>query len=103
VPYDGPIPIDALRDLIALARALYATFVTMGPAYDDQRFKLRGIGSQLTLALQHAESGGPGTFKHRSAWLIAEKAIADLGEIVGAEMSARALIVASGERLLKRR
>jgi hypothetical protein len=26
VPYDGPSPLDALRDLIALTRSLYITF-----------------------------------------------------------------------------
>jgi hypothetical protein len=29
VPYDGPSPLDALRDLIALTRALYVTFKGM--------------------------------------------------------------------------
>ncbi len=103
MPHDGPIPLDALRDLLALARSLYAAFVAMGPAYDDQRFKVRGIGSQLALALQRAQEGGPGTFKHRAAWLIAEKAIADLGDVVAADLPATALIAASGERLLKKR
>lgn len=94
---------EVVRDLLGLARALYAAFVRLGPAYDDQRFKLRGIGYQLTLALEKAKQGGPGTFANRSAWLIAEKAVADLGAMVDVYFPAKQLIAATGERLKRRR
>jgi hypothetical protein len=104
VPNDGQIPIESLRDLLGLARAIYATLATMGPAYSDQLFRLRGIGYQLTLALERAGQGGPGTFPHRAAWLISEKAVQDLGDLIAEDaLPAKALIAASGERLLKKR
>jgi hypothetical protein len=56
--YDTPIPIETVCDLLGLTRALYAAFVELGPAYDDQRWKVRGIGHQLRLALQRAGEGG---------------------------------------------
>lgn len=102
MPNDGPIPIEVVRDLLALARALYATFQSMGPGYSDQLFRLRGVGFQLTLALEKAEGSKPGTFAHRSAWLIADKAAQDLGELVDVYLPAKALISATGDRLRKR-
>lgn len=102
MPNEGQLPIEVVRDLLGLARALYAAFGEMGPAYDDQRFRLRGIGYQLQLALNRASQGGPGTFAHRCAWLIAEKAAKELGELVAADVSAKALVQATGERLAKK-
>lgn len=102
VPNESPFPVEVARDLLALARALYKAFVEMGPAYDERRWRLRGVGSQLQLAIDRAAQGGPGTFPNRCAWLIAEKAARDLGEIVGGEMPAQALVKAAGERLAKK-
>lgn len=81
---------------------MYAAFAEMGPEYDEQRFRLRGVGFQLQLAIEKAENGGPGTFANRSAWLIAEKAAQDLGAIVGEQVPAIALVRAAGERLAKK-
>lgn len=103
MPHDGPIPLDALRDLIALTRALYVTFKGMGKGYATQLTALTGIGTKLTRALDKATKGGPGTWNHRTAWLMAEEATADLGKVVDVYLPAKALITASGERLLKKR
>ena len=103
VPHDGPIPLDALRDLIALTRALYVTFKGMGKGYDNQLAKLTTIGAKLPRALDKAQKGGPGTWNHRTAWLMAEEATAELGDVVDVYLPAKALITASGERLLKKR
>lgn len=73
----------------------------MGPAYDGQLFKLRGIGFQH-LALEKAAKGKAGTFANKTAWLIAEKATAHLGALVDAYLPAKALITATGERLAKK-
>lgn len=103
MPNDGPLPIETVRDLLALARALYAVFSKMGKGYDAQLLKLRGIGYQLNLALERANESKPGTFKHKNSWLIAEKAVKDLGELVDVYLPAKTLITATGERLLKKR
>jgi len=103
VPHDGPIPLDALRDLIALCRALYLTFKGMGKGYDKQLTQLAQIGAKLGRALDKAEKGGAGTWNHRTAWLMAEEATKELGTVVDVYLPAKALITASGERLLKKR
>jgi hypothetical protein len=102
VPNDGPLPVEVVRDLLGIARAMYAAFQSMGAEYETHLLKLRGIGYQLQLSLEKAKQGGPGTFPHRSAWLIAEKAAADLGALVDKYMPAQLLIKATGERLSKR-
>jgi hypothetical protein len=103
VPHEGPIPLDALSDLIALTRALYVTFKGMGKGYDTQLSQLTAIGAKLTRALAKAQKGGPGTWNHRTAWLMAEEATTELGQVVDVYLPAKALITASGERLLKKR
>lgn len=81
---------------------MYAAFQAMGPEYETHLLRLRGIGFQLQLALEKAKQGGPGTFAHRSAWLISEKAAADLGALVDKYLPAQLLVKATGERLAKR-
>jgi hypothetical protein len=103
VLHDGPIPLDALRDLIALTRTLYVTFRGLGKDNDTQLAELAHIGAKLSRALEKAEKGGPGTWNHKTAWLMAEEATAQLGEVVDVVLPAKALITASGERLLKKR
>lgn len=103
MPNDAPLPVEIVRDLLALARALYAvTSQDQGAGQGERLLKLRGIGSQLTLALEKAESSKPGSFAHKCAWLICEDAIRDLGQVVG-ELPAAALVEATGQRLLKKR
>ena len=102
MPNEGPLPVEVVRDLLGVARAMYAAFEKLGPEYSEQRFRLRGVGFQLQLALDKAAQGGPGTFANRCAWLIAGKAAKDLGEIIGERVPALALIQASGERLAKK-
>lgn len=103
VPYDGPIPLDALRDLIALTRTLYVTFKSLGSGYDEQIERLGQIGAKLGRALDKAQKGGPGTWNHRTAWIMAEEATAELGRVVDMFLPAKALITAGGERLLRKR
>lgn len=103
VPHEGPIPLDALRDLIALTRALYVTFRGLGKGYDRQLEQLTHIGAKLGRALDKAQKGGPGTWNHKTAWLMAEEATLELGNVVDVFLPAKAVITASGERLLKKR
>ena len=103
MPHDGPIPLDALRDLIALTRSLYVTFRGMGKGYETQLSQLTQIGSKLSRAHEKALKGGPGTWNHRTAWLMAEEATKELGLVVDVFLPAKAVITASGERLLKKR
>jgi hypothetical protein len=103
VPHDGPLPLDTLRDLIGLARALYVAMGKMGPAYAEPRSKVMAVGVKLRRALDKARKGGPGTWNHRTAWLMAEDATRELGELVDVFLPAKKLITATSERLLKKR
>jgi hypothetical protein len=101
---DAPVPLEALRDLIALARTLYVTFRGMGAGYDRQLTQLKQIGGKLTRALEKAERGtAPGSWDQKTAWAMAEEATRELGHVVDVYLPAKALITASGERLLRKR
>jgi hypothetical protein len=89
--------------LIALCRTFYVTFRGLGQGYDVQLAQLTAIGAKLTRALEKAEKGGPGTWNHRTAWVMAEEATQELGRVVDVYLPAKALITASGARLLKKR
>ncbi|MES1187219.1 MAG: hypothetical protein ABUL60_25610, partial [Myxococcales bacterium] len=80
--HEGPIPLDALRDLIALTRSLYVTFKGMGKGYDAQLAALTAIGTKLARALDKAQKGAAGTWNHKTAWLMAEEATQELGQVV---------------------
>ena len=96
------LPVEVVRDLLGIARAMYAAFETMGPEYADHMFRLRGIGFQLQLALDKAAMGGNGTFAMRSAWLISEEAAKNLGKLVDEHMPAQLLVKPTGERLARK-
>jgi hypothetical protein len=72
----------------------------MGKGYERQMEKVTQIGAKLGRALDRAQKGGPGTWNHRTAWLLAEEATQELGQVVDVYLPA---ITASGERLLKKR
>lgn len=102
MPNDGPLPVEVVRDLLGIARAMYGAFEKMGPEYSSHLMKLRGIGRQLQLALDKAKLGGPGTWPMKTAWAISEEAAQDLGALVDKHMPAQLLIRAMGERLAKK-
>lgn len=103
MPNEEPFPFEAVRDLIGIARALYLAFKGMGPAYVTHMGKVASIGNQLQRAVEKAKKGGPGTWNHTTAWLMAEQAAKDLGTLVDKYMPATVLIRASGERLARKR
>ena len=103
MPHDGQLPLDALQDLIALTRSLYVTFKGLGQGHDRQLSQLAQIGAKLTRALDKAQKGGPGTWNHKTAWVMAEEATKELAEVVDVFLPAKAVVTASGERLLRRR
>lgn len=103
LPHDEQIPLEALRDLLALCRAFYVTFRGLGKGYDTQLSQLTAIGAKLARALEKAQKGGPGTWNHKTAWLLAEEATQELGQVVDVFLPAKALITASRERLLRKR
>jgi hypothetical protein len=102
VPNDEPFPRETVRDLIGIARALYLALHALGPTYANQLSRVAAVGSKLARALDKASKGGPGTWNQTTAWIMAEQAAKELGELVDVYLPAKALISASGSRLKKR-
>ena len=97
----GPFPKEAARDLLGIARALYLTFKNMGPAYDKPRERVRHIGDRLARAIEKSEKIGD--WSRSTAWMMAEEAAQELGELVDVYLPAKNLIAAAGERLRGKR
>jgi hypothetical protein len=80
--------------MIAPCRSLYVTFKGMGQGYDKQLEQLTKVGSKLNRALEKAQ--GIGDWNRKMAWILAEEATKELGEVVDVYLPAKALITASG-------
>jgi len=97
-PREAPIPIEALRDLIGLCRALYLAWRTngAGPVELDE---LASIGRDLRSALKLAKSTKPDTVGHRAAWSRAEDATRRLGHVVSALEPLKPTVEAASRRV----
>lgn len=94
---DAP-SLETLRDLLGLARALYATWRKSGQGPIEME-ELRSIGEDLREAYQLAQKARPGSQAHRAAWGKAERATARFGDIVGKYETVQNLVSKTGERL----
>ena len=85
----GPFPVEAVRDLLGITRALYRAELKAPPPRADKlrRERLEQIGKNYRLALELAAKCEAGTMGRRAAWGWAEKATAALGEFVAESMS----------------
>lgn len=99
VPADEPFPKEAVRDLIGIARGLYLALRRMGPGHGQQLSRVTAVGAKLSRALDKASKGGPGTWNQTTAWLMAEEAAKELGELVDMYMPAKVLINAVSSRV----
>ena len=90
-------PIETLRDLLGIARALYVEWAPYaGPIEFDE---LRSIGGDLRDAYQCILRARPGTAASTAAWAKADAATQRLGILLGEHTSTRALVRAVGSRL----
>lgn len=96
---DGRIPIEALRDLVGICRALYAAWKKerVGPIELEE---LAAIGKDLNEALRLARKTEPETLGHRAAWSRAEEATRRLGHLVGKLEPLHLTLEAATERAL---
>lgn len=96
---DGRIPIEALRDLVGICRALYAAWKKerVGPIELEE---LASIGKDLNDALRLASKTEPETLGHRAAWSRAEEATRRLGHLVGKLEPLHLTLEAATERAL---
>jgi hypothetical protein len=92
------LPAEAVRDLVGIARAMYAAKKRDG-APEPELEELVAIGKKLKHALDLARRSGPNTLGHRAAWANAEEATSRLVRIVGVTTSAALLVEAAAIRV----
>lgn len=101
MPAQDAFPIEAVRDLLGIARALYAARkreLATGP----ELVELAEIGKMLTNALKLAKSG-PDALGSRAAWAQAEEACERLGRVVRRTLPAAVVVEAAVVRIRRRR
>jgi hypothetical protein len=95
----NPIPPDLIRDLIALARLVYAVELARG-GHPVRLQEIGEVGRSLKEALEFATRSRPGTLGMQQAWLRADAATEALGRLI-AEDRALPLVHAVEARMLK--
>jgi len=93
------LPLEVLRDLLGIARALYVAWCAQGKS-PAAIADLRDVGRELNQALKLAAKTEPGTLGHCAAWDRADRATERLGRLIGSDERATTLVVAARERLL---
>lgn len=93
------LPVTTVRDLLGIARALYAAWRAAG-APAERLEALRVVGEDLRVALELAlQVPDPDTMGHRAAVERAERATLQLGELVAGEQGVALLVAAAGARV----
>jgi hypothetical protein len=89
--------LETLRDLLGIARALYAAWwPSEGPVEMEE---LRGIGADLRDAYRLASRTEPGSAAHRAAWVKAERATQQLNDLLGDFTTVKSLVAKTSDRL----
>ncbi|MFZ5896865.1 MAG: hypothetical protein ACOY0T_37760 [Myxococcota bacterium] len=99
-PRDAELPIECLRDLLGIVRALFAAW-TQAKAGPIELEQLAHAGRELRAAYQLAKKSQPGTLGHRAAWSRAEEATRLLGHLVGEIEPLHPVIEAATQRALR--
>jgi hypothetical protein len=93
-----PLPLEAVRDLLGICRALFAArkreFATKA-----ELDELAAIGAKLKTALDLARKAPADTVGHRAAWDHAEVATERLVRIIAISMTAAPLVEAAISRV----
>jgi len=98
VARSDPLPAEAVRDLLGIARALYAACKREFASKRDLE-ELADIGKRLANALRLAKKSGPDTLGHRAAWREAEDACSRLMRALSLETPAAAVVEAAVVRI----
>jgi hypothetical protein len=92
-----PLPLEAVRDLLGIARAMYAAAKRSGATAEVA--ELAEIGKKLRLALELAKKASPDTVGHRAAWDHAEVACSRLVRLISATTPAAPIVEAAAVRV----
>jgi hypothetical protein len=98
LPRSDPLPLEAVRDLVGIARALYAARKREFATRTDLD-ELAAIGKQLVNALRLARKSSPDTLAHRAAWIQAEDACSRLTRLISRETPAALVVEAAVVRV----
>jgi len=101
MPPDAPFPTEAVRDLLGIARALYAARKREF-APQPELVELAEIGKKLANALKLSKSG-PDTIGYRSAWSQAEEACTRLTRVIARSLPAAVVVEAACIRVRARK
>jgi hypothetical protein len=94
------VPVEALRDLIGLVRAIR---VAKRKAGAETLRRIDAVGAELVAAYELAVSSTPGTLGMRAAWWRAEQAARSVGDLVAMTDGAEEIVSAARARVAKGR
>lgn len=97
-----PLPLEAVRDLLGVARALYSAEKARG-AGARRLAELEAVGRDLASALDLARDTPPNSMGQRAAWQKAERALEKLAELVDVVAPLQPVLEAAGARVRRRR
>jgi hypothetical protein len=93
-------PIEIIRDLLAIARALHATRHAEGASAEElDKFEAAGKALVMSLSMSHLPDDSVGG---RAAWVWAEKGLALLGEALCNEDASARVFVSAWRQRFKR-
>ena len=92
-------PVEAARDLLGLARAMYVVATRQGSTVTAGR--LQRAGERLRLAIELAAENPPKTMGHRAAWTHADDAIMLLAAVIDVTTPAEPVLEAAADRVLR--
>lgn len=92
------LPLEAVRDLLGIARAMYAARKREGVPLPVLA-ELADIGKKLKLALDLARRTEPDTVGHRAAWTHAETATSALMAMISVSTPAAPIVEAAAVRI----
>jgi len=93
------LPLEAVRDLLGIARALFAAWKRDAGVSKPDLTELAAIGKQLNDSLALACRTEPDTVGHRAAWDKAEDACARLCRLISVSMPIAPTIEAAAVRI----
>ena len=96
-----PLPLEAIRDLLGIARALYLVRLEHGASAVELR-QIKNAGRALFDALEIAKTCRRGSKVYGGAWTEAERGARLIGELIGADTSDTSLVEAGVNRVRPR-
>jgi hypothetical protein len=92
------LPVEAIRDLLGIARAMYGAAKRTG-APEPELAELQEIGEKLKLSLKLGLRTQPDSVGHRAAWVHAEEATQRLVRRISASTPAAPIVEAAAFRV----